>query len=324
MIHKKSSISSTKPSAARTTLEEEVGVEEEDLEVEEEAVAAVVEAVQDLLHNLSQSAKAKLLFQLQQTLEPWVRNQQSLQAIAPKRTISSRKLKHTSVSTKTSPGLILLSRKSPLPSPLSREMKSPDGSKTWVPELMDSITSTKTSPLYGPNSSTNSKPSSKISTNNNEPGWHSTNAACSGRTSPSTYPTLKNMLDRPDTPRETPKQPTYSSKDFPPEYWQMYSNLLTLRDTKIPSKKQSTLPSLSFYWTPSSLLSEATLLLKTLEVEETRLRALRHLLEETHRIAHSSNRTEEEDGTVTNDLAKEEEDKDNNDPNITPPTHRDG
>ena len=132
------------------------------------------------------------------------------------------------------------------------------------------------------------------------------------------------MLDKPDTLKEMPKQPIYSSKDFPPEYWQTYSNLLMLKDTKIPNKKQSMPPSLSFYWTPSSLLSEATILLRTLEVEKTRLRALRHFLEETHRIAHSSPRTEEEDGTVTNDSAKEEEDKDNNDPSITPPTHHDG
>ena len=62
----------------------------------------------------------------------------------------------------------------------------------------------------------------------------------------------------------------------------------------------------------------------TLEVEETRLRALRHFLEETHRIGRSSLRTEEEDGTVTNDSDKAEEDKDNNDPSTTPPTHRDG
>ena len=132
------------------------------------------------------------------------------------------------------------------------------------------------------------------------------------------------MLDKLDTPKEMPKQPTYSSKDFPPEYWQMYSNLRMLRDTKIPSKKQSMPPSLSFYWTPSSLLSEAAILLKTVEVEEIHLRALRHLLEETHRIAHSSRRTEEEDGTVTNDSDKEEEDKDNSDPSTTPPMHRDG
>ena len=84
------------------------------------------------------------------------------------------------------------------------------------------------------------------------------------------------------------------------------------------------LPSLSFYWTPSSLLSEAAILLRTVEAEEIHLRALRHLLEETHRIGHSSRRTEEEDGTVTNDSDKEEEDKDNNDPNTTPPMHRDG
>ena len=83
-------------------------------------------------------------------------------------------------------------------------------------------------------------------------------------------------------------------------------------------------PSLSFYWTPSSLLSEAAILLRTVEAEEIRLRALQHLLEETHCIAHSSPRTEGEDGTVTNNLDKEEEDKDNNDPSTTPPTHRDG
>ena len=132
------------------------------------------------------------------------------------------------------------------------------------------------------------------------------------------------MLDKPDTPKETLKQPTCSSKDFPPEYWQMYSNLCTLRDTKIPNKKQSMPPSLSFYWMPSSLLSEAAILLRTVEAKEIRLRALRHLLEETHRIVHSSNKTEEEDGTVTNDSAREEEDKDNSDPNTTPPMHHDG
>ena len=77
---------------------------------------------------------------------------------------------------------------------------------------------------------------------------------------------------------------------------------------------------------PSSLLNEATVLLKTPEIEEIRLHALRHLLEETHCIACSSPRTEEEDGTVTSDLDKEEEeeDKGNNDPNTTPPTHCNG
>ena len=55
------------PSAAKfTTMVEK--------EVEEEAVVVVVEAVQDLLPNLSQQARAKLLSQLQQTLEPWARN----------------------------------------------------------------------------------------------------------------------------------------------------------------------------------------------------------------------------------------------------------
>ena len=93
-------------------------------------VEAVVEVVQDLLPNLSQRARGKLLSQLQQTLEPWARNQQSLQAIAPKWTTSLKKLKLISASTKTSLGLILQSRKLPLPSPLSKEMKSPDGLKT--------------------------------------------------------------------------------------------------------------------------------------------------------------------------------------------------
>ena len=87
MTHKKSSINSTKPSVVKTTPEVEAE-EEEDQEVEEEVVEAVVEAVQDLLPNLSQPARVKLLSQLQWTLEPWARNQQSLQAIAPKRTTS--------------------------------------------------------------------------------------------------------------------------------------------------------------------------------------------------------------------------------------------
>ena len=135
------------------------------------------------------------------------------------------------------------------------------------------------------------------------------------------------MLDKPGTPKEMLKQPTYSSKDFPPEYWQMYSNLRTLRDIKIPNKKQSTPLNPSSYSMPLFLLNEAAALLKIVEIEEIHLRALRHLLEEMHCIARSSSKTEEEDGTVTNDSGKEEEDKgdkDSSDPSSTLPTHHDG
>ena len=132
------------------------------------------------------------------------------------------------------------------------------------------------------------------------------------------------MLDRLDTLKGTPKQQIYSSRGFPRGYWQTYSNPLTPKDTKTPSKKRSTPPNLSSCSTPSSPPSEETTLLRTLEAEETRLRALRRSLEETHRIAHSSPKAEGEDGTVTNDSDKGEGDKDNSDPNITPPTHRDG
>ena len=113
MIHRKSSISSTLPSDIKPTIEV---VGEVEVEVEEavEAVEAVVEVMQDLLHNLSQQARAKLLSQLQWTLEPWARNQQSLQAIAPKQMTSLKKLRHISTSAKTLLGLILQSRKSPL------------------------------------------------------------------------------------------------------------------------------------------------------------------------------------------------------------------
>ena len=82
------------------------------------------------------------------------------------------------------------------------------------------------------------------------------------------------MLNKLDTLKETPKPLTYSSKDFPPEYWQMYSNLCMLRDTKIPNKKQSTPLNPSSYSMPSSLLNEAVVLLRTLEIEEICLRAL--------------------------------------------------
>ena len=41
-------------------------------------------------------------------------------------------------------------------------------------------------------------------------------------------------------------------------------------------------------------------------------------------IALSSHKTEEEDGTVTNNLDKEEEDKDSSNPSITPPMHHNG
>ena len=131
------------------------------------------------------------------------------------------------------------------------------------------------------------------------------------------------MLDKLDTPKEMLKPPIYSSKDFPSEYWQIYSNLCMLRDMKIPNKKQSMPLNPSSYLTPSCLLKEAIILLRTVEIEEIHLHALRHLLEKMHRIALSSRRTREEDGTVTNGLDKEEEDKNNSDPSTTPPTHRD-
>ena len=190
MIQKKSSTNLMLPSVAKSTtvvvekVEEEEAVEEAEEEV---VVEAVVEEVQDLLPNLSQWGRAKLLFQLQQMLEPWARNQQSLQAIAPKRMTSLKKLKHISVSTKMLPGLILQSKRLPLPSPLLREIKSLDGSKTWAPGLMDLIMSIKTSLSYGLNSLMNLKLNSKISTNNNEPEWHLTSAKCNGPTSPSIY-----------------------------------------------------------------------------------------------------------------------------------------
>ena len=132
------------------------------------------------------------------------------------------------------------------------------------------------------------------------------------------------MLDRLDTLKGTPKQQIYSSRGFPRGYWETYSSPLTPKDTKTPNRKQSTLPNRSFYSTLSSPPNEATTLRETLGAEETRLRALRLSLEETHRTAHSSPKTEGEDGTVTNDSDKEEEAKDSSALNTTPPTHRGG
>ena len=120
ITHKKLSTSLTKPSDARTTPEEEVEAVEGEEEVVAAVVAAVEEVVQDLLPNLSPPARAKLLSQLQQTLEPWAKNQQSSLAIVPKQTTSSRKLKHTSVSIKTSPDLILQSKGRIYPHPYQR------------------------------------------------------------------------------------------------------------------------------------------------------------------------------------------------------------
>ena len=175
------------------------------------------------------------------------------------------------MSTKMLLGLILQSRKLPSPSPLSREMKLPDGLKIWAPGLTDWITLAKTSLSYGPNSSTSLKLNSKTSTNNNEQGWHSTSATCSGPTSPNMYPTLKNTLDKLDTHKEMLRPLIYSSKDFPPEYWQIYSNLHMLGDRKIPNKKQSMPLNPLSYSTPSCLLNEAITLLRTVEIKEIHL-----------------------------------------------------
>ena len=124
--------------------------------------------------------------------------------------------------------------------------------------------------------------------------------------------------------QEMLKPQTCFSKDFLPEYWQMYSNLCMLRDTKIPNKKQSMPLNPLSYSMPSSLLKEAIILLQTVEIEEICLHTLQHLLEEMHCIALSSPKAEEEDGTATSDSGKEEEDKDNNNLNTTPPMHHNG
>ena len=73
---------------------------------------------------------------------------------------------------------------------------------------------------------------------------------------------------------------------------------------------------------PLCLLNKAIILLRTVEIEETRLCTLWHLLEKTHRIALSFHK-EEEDGTATNNSDKEEEDKDSNDLSTTLPMHCD-
>ena len=132
------------------------------------------------------------------------------------------------------------------------------------------------------------------------------------------------MPDKLDTPKGTLKPLTYSSKDYPPEYWQMYSNLHMLRDMKTPNKKQSTPLNPLSYSMPLCLLNKAIILLRTVEIKEICLHTLRHLLEETRYIALSSHKTEEEDGTVTSDSDKEGEGKDNNNPNTTPPMHCNG
>ena len=82
------------------------------------------------------------------------------------------------------------------------------------------------------------------------------------------------MLDKPDILKETLKPLTCSSKDCPPEYWQMYSNLHMLRDMKIPNKKLSMPLNSSSYSMPSCLLKEAVTLLRTVEIKEIHLHTL--------------------------------------------------
>ena len=61
-----------------------------------------------------------------------------------------------------------------------------------------------------------------------------------------------------------------------------------------------------------------------MEIQEICLHALQHLLEEMYHITLSSHKTEEEDGTVTSNLDKEEEDKDHSNPSTTPPMYYNG
>ena len=117
----KSSINLTLLSAMLTQAVEEV--------VEEEVKAAVVEL--DLLWaSLHLQGKARLLYLLQQTLKRWETSPMNSLATEPKQMTSSKKSKHTSVSMKMSQDSIHQSRRLPLPSPLSKEIKLQDGSET--------------------------------------------------------------------------------------------------------------------------------------------------------------------------------------------------
>ena len=211
-------------------------------------------------------------------------------------------------------------------------MKLQDGSETWEYGLTDLTESMITSPLSGPNSSMNSKPSSKTPTSNSKEELPLRNVVYDGPTSPNTLLTLKSMPDRQDTPKETPKPPIYSSKGSLPESSQTFSNPPMPWDIMQLSRKPLKPPKPLYSLMQLSWLKDPKLLQAAIEAEEMCLRIHCHLLKEMHCIAHSSAKTmeavvvvattEETTGTTTSN--KEGNSSNNNNNSITPQMPRAG
>ena len=246
-------------------------------------------------------------------------------ATEPKQMTSLKKSRHTSTSMKMLLDSTHQSRKSPSPSPLSKEMKLQGGSETWESGLMDSIESMTISPSSGPSSSMNSKLSSKTQTSNNEEELPLKNVECSGLTLPNTLPISRNLPDKLDTPKEMPKQLIYSSKDYPPESSQTSSNPPMPWDITQLNRRPLKPPKPLYSLMQLSRLKDPKLLQAAIEAEEMHLCTHCHLLKEMHCIAHSSARameeavvatTKETIGTVISD----EEDNNSNNDSTTPPT----
>ena len=311
-------------SSTNSTLHSTMLTQAVEAAVEEEVEAAVAELVL-LRASLHLQGKARLQYQLQQMLKQWETSPMSSLATEPKQTISSKKSNRTSESTRMLLDSICQSRKSPLPSPLSRETKLQDGSETWEYGLTDSIESMTISPLSGPSSLTSSKPNSKIQTSSNEEELPLKNAACDGLTSLNISPTLKSSPDKPATPKETPKPPTYSSKDCLPESSQTSSNPPMPWDITQLNRRPSELPKPLYSLMQLSRLKDPKLLQAAIEAEEMCLHTHRHLLEEMHCIAHSSAKTMVEAAAATTEettgttISNEEDSNSSSSDNTTRP-----
>ena len=203
-----------------------------------------------------------------------------------------------------------------------------DRLETWEFRLMGLIESMTTSQLSGPNILTSLKPNSKTQINSNEKELPLKTVACSGLTSQNTLLTLKNMPDKPDTPKETLKPLTSSSKDSQPESLQMFSNHPMQLGIMQPNRKPLRLPKPSYSLMQLSQLKEPKLLQAAIETEEQHLRLYHYLLKEMHHITLSSTRTMEEEAEATIEettgtiISNKEDSSNNND--STPPMPHNG
>jgi hypothetical protein len=201
------------------------------VEVAVEAVEEVVEAAEEveeeaLQEHLSQlvNHKHKLLSQ-QQQMSKWLVNYHGyLIEQGIKQMLSSKKLRPTSKSTRTSQDSTLLSKRLLSLSPLSKDPMSKDGYMIWESGLTDLTLSPITSLTSGTNLYMNLEINSRILTDSNNPRWNSKHLGCSFHTLKNISQNSKTSVGKQNTLKEAKRPLTSSLEDSLERFWLISSN----------------------------------------------------------------------------------------------------